>query len=112
MEFVTILYPTAKMKQAVAELYAHIIGFLVRAQDWYQENTLKHILHSFTRPAELRYADIIKDIEICTRSVDSLAAAGAQAEQRDIHLQVQELLKRQKESDTVLLEMRKTIICE
>ena len=110
MEFATVLYPTRKMKQAVAELYAHIIHFLIRAQGWYQESTSKHILHSFTRPAQLRYADVIDDIEIHTQSVDNLAAAGAQAEQRDIHLQVQELLKRQQQSDAILLEMRETMI--
>ena len=105
MEFLTLLYPTRRMKQAVADLYAYIIRFLIRAQGWYQENKLLHALHSFTRPAELRYADLIEEIEACARTVDSLASAGAQAEQRDMHLKLQALIDRQGAFEFLLREM-------
>lgn len=100
------------MKRAVAELYAHIIRFAIRAQDWYQQNKLRHIWGSLARPAELRYDDLIADIEGCTKEVNQLAAAGAQAEQRDIHLELQELSKRQNYSDTVLLDMKQLMNCK
>ena len=29
------LYPTKRMQQAVIELYAHLIRFLIRSYDWY-----------------------------------------------------------------------------
>ena len=105
VEFLTLLYPTRRMKQAVANLYAYIIRFLIRAQGWYQESKPLHALHSFTRPAELRYADLIEEIEACTRTVDSLASAAAQAEQRDMHLKLQVLVDRQGAFEILLREM-------
>ena len=110
LEFLTLLYPTRRMKQAVADLYAYILRFLIRAQGWYQESRILHALHSFTRPAELRYADIIEEIEACTRTVDSLASAGAQAEQRDMHLKLQALIDRQGAFDFLLREMCEKLI--
>ena len=110
LEFLTLLYPTRRMKQAVADLYAYILRFLIRAQGWFQESRISHALHSFTRPAELRYADIIEEIEACTRTVDSLASAGAQAEQRDMHLKLQALIDRQGAFDFLLREMCEKVI--
>ena len=110
VEFVTLLYPTRRMKQAVADLYAYILRFLIRAQNWYQESKLLHALHSFTRPAELRYADLIEEIEACTRTVDRLASAGAQAEQRDMHLKLQALINRQSAFESLLREMCEKLI--
>ncbi|KAF6237722.1 hypothetical protein HO173_003923 [Letharia columbiana] len=49
-------------------------------------------------------ADLIEDIGACTRTVYGLASAVAQAEQRDIHLEMQELIRRQNNSDAVLKE--------
>ena len=110
IQFAATLYPTERMKQAVSELYAHIVRFLIRAQDWYEENKLLHAFHSFTRPVELRYADIIEEVEACTQSVYGLATAGAQAEQRDIHLELQEVRKTQNESVSFFVEMRQLMI--
>ena len=110
VEFLTLLYPTRRMKQAVANLYAYIIRFLIRAQAWYQESKLLHALHAFTRPAELRYADLIEEIEACTRTVCSLASAGAQAEQRDMHLKLQTLIDRQGAFEFLLREMYEKMI--
>ena len=56
IELVTLLYPTRRLKQAVSELYALVIRFLLRAQDWYQESKPMHILHSPTRPVELPWS--------------------------------------------------------
>ena len=106
-----MLYPTEKMKQVVAELYAHIMRFFIRARGWYQESKLLHMLHSLTRPVELRYADLKEEIETRARIVDGLASAGAQAEQRDMHLKIEKLVERQKSSDALLLEMRHMMVC-
>ena len=110
IELVTVLYPTTRLKQAVSELYALIIQFLIRAQDWYKESKLMHALHSLTRPVELRYSDLIEDIEGRTRTIYSFASAAAQAEQRDMHIELQELVTRQKNSDAVLKEVRSLLI--
>ena len=74
------------------------------------------MLHSVTRPVELRYTnindDINDDIEQCARFVDGLASTGAQAEQRDIHLQVEELLSKQKATENLLSDMQRTMNSE
>jgi hypothetical protein len=58
------------MTDAVEELYAHIIRFLIRAYDWYREGTLRHIVHSITRPADLRYHDLLENIEAGSRNIE------------------------------------------
>lgn len=68
-EFVTVLYPTTRLKEAVSELYALLIRFFLRAQDWDQERKPMQVLHSLTRPVELRCVDLIEDIGACTRTV-------------------------------------------
>ena len=93
-ELASTLYPTSIMKNNVALLYAHIVRFLIRALQWYEEGKLKHTLHSITRPAALHYADLIEDIKRDTRSITSQAIASSQAEQRDMHVELRELRDR------------------
>jgi len=85
VELAAILYPTNSIKQAVAMLYAHIMKFLVRALKWYEEGKIAHAIHSITKPAALRYGDLIKEIYRATRSIADSAVASSQAEQRDMH---------------------------
>jgi hypothetical protein len=89
IELSTIWYPTPRTKDAVAQLYASIINFLIPAKDWYEESNLRHAIIAFARPTKLRYDGIIYDIEACTRGTDQLSTASAHAEQRDIHLELQ-----------------------
>ena len=103
IDFAVTLYPTERMKRAVAELYAQVIRFLIRAQDWYEESRASHVLHSITRPVELRYADLISDIKDCSMLVEGLASAGAQAEQRDMHIKIRELAKNQAEMQQLII---------
>lgn len=93
VELAASLYPTSHMRQAVLSLYSQIIRFLIRALEWYQESKLRHLVHSITRPAELRYNDIMEQISYSTRSVKELASASSQAEQRDMHIKIQDLLE-------------------
>ncbi|CAM1509903.1 Fc.00g002380.m01.CDS01 [Cosmosporella sp. VM-42] len=87
-ELSLILYPTARMKRAVAQLYAHIIKFLLRAKLWYEEHWLKHVWHSISRPVELRFTGLISDIESLSAAIDNLAMSGSHAEQREMHQKV------------------------
>ncbi|KAF4545427.1 uncharacterized protein LTHEOB_5260 [Lasiodiplodia theobromae] len=109
VELAAVLYPTTRMKQALAELYAHIIRFLIRARDWFEERKPLRILHSVTRPAELRYDDLIDEIDSCSRNVVSLAVSAAQAEQRDMHTKLQVMLRRQEHHGEVLMEVRQLV---
>ena len=88
VELANSLYPTAMMQRAIALLYGHIVRFLVRALDWYEESKLAHALHSITRPASLRYDDLIKDIHRDAQSITSYAITSSQAEQRDMHIEI------------------------
>jgi hypothetical protein len=79
------IYPTRRMKLAVAELYAYIMKFLIRAQKWHQENPIKHAWHSISRPVEIRYNDLLAEIDVRSQLVYDLTIAASQAEQRVMH---------------------------
>ena len=107
------------MKQAVMELYAYLIRFSIRAYEWYQERTFLHILHSITRPTELRYNDLIENISECSHKIDQLALLGAQAEQRDInlelkhvHLKLDHTVAKLADSGTALTEVKGLMQCK
>lgn len=87
--FVATLYPTPQIKLAVANLYAYIMRFLIRAIEWYKESRFKNMLHSITQPAPIRYKDLLEAIETCSREVDQCAITAMQAEIRDVHLMLQ-----------------------
>lgn len=80
------------MKDAITELYAHIIQFFIRAHDWYKEGSFRHVLHSITRPVELRYKDLLDSISECSASIDKLCFSGSQAEQRDMHAKLEVIM--------------------
>ena len=65
--------------------------FLLRALHWYEEGRIAHAIHSITRPAALRYDDLLEEIERATRRVNLLAITGSQAEQRDMHHELQNI---------------------
>ena len=100
------------MKHAVSELYAYILKFFIRVHDWYRESTLSHVLHSITRPAELRYKDLLDDIAECSRSIDQLALSGAQAEQRDMHKKLDTVVAKLEYSEELVTDMKRLMICE
>ncbi|KAH5020695.1 hypothetical protein HBI75_165270 [Parastagonospora nodorum] len=82
------LYPTEKMKDTIVILNCHVIAFLCRALDWYKSSSLSRTIQSFTRPAALRYDDLIGDINKTLAKVGDLSQAGGQAEQRDMHMEM------------------------
>lgn len=90
-ELAIIIYPRQAMKQTVAQLYAYLMVFFTRAWKWYQEGAMKHMLHSITQPADIRYKDILDNIEECSRRIDQWAVSSAQADIRDMHTLQQNL---------------------
>jgi hypothetical protein len=91
IKLASVLFPTRRMELAITELYSYIIQYMIRSKRFYEESKIYHALHSITRPVELRFADLLGKIERCSQNVSDLAVAGAQAEQRDIHLELREL---------------------
>ncbi|KAF5640539.1 hypothetical protein F52700_3690 [Fusarium sp. NRRL 52700] len=85
IEHLSALYPTKNMKLAIESLYSCIMEFLLIAHSWCNESKFKHIYHSFTRPHELRYGDLLQRIESCTDNINELATVGSQTELRVMH---------------------------
>lgn len=56
-ELHSILYPTTRMREAVALLYAKIIEFVVKAIKWCKKGKLKHALIAITHPFELKFSN-------------------------------------------------------
>ena len=97
-----LLYPTANMKRSIELLYAHIIKFLIRAMKSYAQPGWKHAVTSITRPFALHFKDILDDIMECSRRIDQLAIAWAQAEQRDMHSLLQSMTEMMSSKTTSL----------
>lgn len=82
------------MLKSVSMLYAHIMRFLVRAWKFYHESKLMHAIHSVTRPAALRYDDLLKSIQRDAESIRGLAMMNSQEEVRSVHNEVRDLRER------------------
>lgn len=83
-----VLYPTEKMQDAVARLYAHIMKFFQKAIRWYRKGRLSHAIGSIFSPWELSWKESLKEIDLQSREIDKLSGSASNAEQRDIHLEV------------------------
>ncbi|KAJ6007817.1 hypothetical protein N7540_011793 [Penicillium herquei] len=92
------LYPTPAIKQIFVRLYVHIIRFLLRALEWYEEGPWRRAIHSITKPVSLQYNDIINDIHRATTSISANLAANSQAELREVH---NKLLKTEKMIESI-----------
>ncbi|KAF8246083.1 hypothetical protein K440DRAFT_491115, partial [Wilcoxina mikolae CBS 423.85] len=93
-----LMYPTDRIKQAVSRLYAYIIQLMQRAVGWYKQGRVRHALSAIANPFSLTYQDIVDNICEASRNVDNLASAAARAEQRDMHIQIQQLARARKSS--------------
>lgn len=87
-ELHSILYPTTRMRDAVALLYAKIIEFIIKAIKWCKKGKLRHALTAITHPFELKFKSITDEITLRSRRVDELASAASKAEIRDLHLKI------------------------
>ncbi|KAK0639832.1 hypothetical protein B0T16DRAFT_248703 [Cercophora newfieldiana] len=85
VELASTLYPTARMKSAITTLYAYLLKFFIRARNWYNEGSWKRIVHSITRPSELRYKDLLQHISRASNEIDQLSRSASQAEIRTVH---------------------------
>ena len=112
VELATVLYPSERMQHVISELYAYIIRFFIRAHDWYQESTLHHVLHAITRPAELRYKDLLDKITERSHAVDQLALSASQEEQRTMHKKLDVVVAKLEQSEAQVHELKRLMICK
>ncbi|RYP68986.1 hypothetical protein DL770_008336 [Monosporascus sp. CRB-9-2] len=75
----------AQMRLAVESLYTCILEFLCMAHAWCNESKFRHFYHSFTRPHELRYNDLLERVTDCSNNIVELAAVSSQAEIHVMH---------------------------
>lgn len=98
------------MKNAVAELYAYLLRFFMRAYDWYSESKIRHLIHSISRPVEIRYKDLVETISQCSQNIDRLALAASHAEQRIIHQKLDLVLSRWNQTDKRIDDIKEQLI--
>ncbi|KAF2970332.1 hypothetical protein GQX73_g3213 [Xylaria multiplex] len=87
-ELIMELYSTSDMRKIIVDIYANIMKFLLRALSWYQESKGMRMMHSITRPIELRYSDLLENIASLSRAMTENALASSHAEQRDMHTDI------------------------
>lgn len=77
------------MKDAIANLYAHIIHFFQRAAGWYSKSSAGRALSSILKPFVLDYQDTVDQIKLCSETINNIAHGASRAEIRDMHITVQ-----------------------
>jgi hypothetical protein len=85
------LYPTQRMKVAVARLYAKVLYFVRDAIKWYKKGKLAHSVSAILKPYDLSFKTVVEDISKASREVDAEAAAACRLEIRTLHLKIQHL---------------------
>ncbi len=88
-----VLYPTTRMQDVLARLYANIIHFMSQAIHWYRQGKLKHSVSSIFRPWSLSFQEIMESIKDDSIRLDKMSDMAAKAELRDTHVEVIEIRK-------------------
>lgn len=88
------LYRTDQMKDAVANLYAHILLFLKQAVKWYTVGPARRALAALFRPFELSYKETVEQIRVCAGTINRIASILSKAEVCEINNFLQEESRR------------------
>lgn len=91
------LYPTERMREAVAQLYAQIIEFALMAVRWFKKGKLMHSFAAVVHPFKISFGPVVEKISELSRRVDELANAASKAEIRDQHAKIHSLENRMDE---------------
>ncbi|KAL3423911.1 hypothetical protein PVAG01_05658 [Phlyctema vagabunda] len=87
------LYPTQRMREAVAQLYAKIMGFVQEAVKWYKKGKVSHAVTAIFKPYDLGFKGIVEDISEASRRIDQEASAASKAEIRDLNNRLQHFMQ-------------------
>ncbi|KAK8007837.1 cytochrome P450 [Apiospora arundinis] len=88
------LYPTERMRETVALLYAKIIEFALMAVRWFKKGKLLHSFAAIIHPYKLSFAPVVDEVSELSRRVDKLADAASKAEIHDQHVTIDSLERR------------------
>jgi hypothetical protein len=83
------LFQTNAIRDAIAQLYGHILVFLQQAMHWYNRSPAGRAISAIFDPYELRYQDTAEAIKRCAQAVDDMASAASRTEIRDVNTTVQ-----------------------
>ncbi|KAI5459409.1 hypothetical protein BGZ63DRAFT_390960 [Mariannaea sp. PMI_226] len=101
------LYPTERMKDSMARLYAHLMLFLRQAVKWFSRHSVARAVSSIFKPFELKYKGLVDQIETCAKVIDEEASVACRAEIRGLHVNVWQNGKRIVDLDKKVDETRK-----
>lgn len=88
------LYPTERIQLTLANAYAQIIEFCIRATRWYDKtrrSTVKKVFSAVIRPWPLEFQDIKMKIDSQFKRLREQSAVAHQAETREIHVKLGEI---------------------
>jgi LytS/YehU family sensor histidine kinase len=85
------LYPTQRMRVAVAQLYTKVLHFIQDAVKWYKKGKLAHSVSAVFKPYSLGFKAIVDGISEASRRVDQEASAASRAEIRELHIKIHQL---------------------
>ena len=78
------LYYTATMKDAMSNLYAHIMLFFRRAVKWYSKGTARRMFSSLVKPTNANFAKILANIKRYATLIEDIARTENRAETRGL----------------------------
>lgn len=82
------LYRTERMKQIGARLYSKIIVFFQKALKWLKKGKAAHAIDAVLKPWALHFEDDVQSIERESLRLENHTVAAAQAELRDVHVEI------------------------
>ena len=100
------LYPTG-MSRAVRDLCAYILEFFIRAHRWYTWTTSRKAISSIIRPAELKYDDLLDEIQKLSQDIDPIREISWQARMRDSSLRLETISKQLQASEPTFQELER-----
>ena len=86
------LYPTERMKETIALLYAKIIKFVQSAICYYKRSRLSKSISAIVKPFALSFKQIVDEIAECSKRADEVANSASKAELRDLGILARHLL--------------------
>ena len=105
-EVAVLLYPTARIKIGVAQIYKHILRFTQKAIAWYKRGKVAHAMHAIVKPWELQFEDDVIAIQEQSLIIEADASVASRAELRDAHLQIYKLQSQLNEMMLVLAQSK------
>jgi hypothetical protein len=91
------------MRNAIAQLQARVLKFLLQAVKWYKQGKISHTFGAIAKPWALNFKENTESIAEQSRYIDELSSIASKAELRDTHIS---LVKARVDIQDVRMEIR------